>query len=261
MKNIFLLITAIALVTLSCKKVKLERLTIGDEKKMRITDVNTKITTSFTEFPGFDLPENGLDLDNDGEFDVLISLSFRSSIWVENEGDNLPWKISLELLNSNFSIREITGSDKFYSKFDVSVGESPDGIPMEVYDLYSGCENREGVTESMSSSYILTGDVDGKFEADENGNWSNDIDSNGFIVAQSPEKEIGYTEIEESETLIVQESYTRTRYCHEIDRSKPVYIQFKTAVQDYKLGWIELIFEADSFTINRHAISKKIIKE
>ena len=199
-------------------------------------------------------------MDGDGVDDVSIFTKYKSSVWVENEGDNIPWEISLELLNPNFSIREITGSDAYYSRIDYHVEEDPEGTFTEYYEIYSGCEPIDSGNILTRSSYIMAGSSESKFEEDANGNWSKDLDSNGFIIAESPSELLSYTEYDGFEAIAVSKTYTVSRRCHTIDQSKPVYVQFKTADEDYKVGWIELSVGPDSYTINRWAISKKIIR-
>lgn len=262
MKKRSLIILSLAVLALSCKKINVKKLTIGDEKKMIVTEENINLNTSFTSFSSINtILNHKLDLDHDSNADIMITLTIKDENWVKNEGDPLPWTVNLTLLNPNFFIREVKGSNKVYSKLESSFGTNAEGMSLENHSFYTSCTKQEGYKSSRSASYILAGDPALKFGSEANGNWSNDPNSLGFIVAQSPEKSIEYLEIEEGASLIIQKLTRIERNCHQTDLTKPVYIQFKTAATDYKLGWIELVFDTNSFTIKRHAISKKIIRE
>lgn len=259
MNKLVVLITALTVVTVSCKKIKDKRLTIGDEKKMEVTDLGETVNTFYTENPEPGVAtENLLDLDKDGVTDVKIRAYIGSETWVENEGDPLSWSISMEILNSNFSVREIVNSNKVYQLITSSADEVGD-VLIEEHNVNISCENSEGASALFGSSYIMAGSAEGKFEED-NGVWSDDPESYGFIIAQSDNETLTITEVHESETSSVTLNTTIERNCYSVDKTQPVYVQFKTATEDYRLGWIEFIFDEKSYTINRHAISKKNIK-
>lgn len=257
MNKLIVLIAALTLVNVSCKKIKDKRLTIGDDKKMEVTNYGQTVNTFYTENPG-SVAENVLDLDDDGINDLKITTNIGSEIWVENEGDALSWSIAMEILNPNFSIRERVNSNKVYQLITSSADEVGD-VMIEEHNVNINCENSEGATELHGASFIMPGSAEGKFEED-NGTWSDDPGSYGFIIAQSDNEAITITEVHESETNSVTLNTTIERNCYSVDKTQPVYVQFKTANEDYRLGWVELIFDEKSYTINRHAISKKIIK-
>jgi hypothetical protein len=255
-------IILIGSIILSCKKVKIERLTIGDQSKMEITDLNIEVNTSetassltsnFVEFP--------INLDGDGSQDVILSLQFMTDVSLPSEEENFPWRLSIEILNNSFSIREMIGSNEMYRKISASGDTTPEGVPIELYEFYLSCAEFEGSSKFFKPPYILSGQEGGKFTNDDNGRWTNESGSSELIVAESPSKLYEWVVEQESETLNITEKYSYQFNCDIIDISKPIYIQFKTVGEDARFGWIELIFDENSFLISRVAISKRIVVE